>query len=215
VQGIWHLPGNIKGWSNDMRNAPSRGGGGNIPHPSPSTTEVAPTVTDFPTQEPSPTGTGAPTAETGGTGHGGLNPDGTRVSGSGAEHTPQGSDASSPDLQPKSAPELDNPLEDSGEGSLVDSGGDQLSEEVTTGETTNELPDISLNEGPYSIFDQMGVPRGQWEALYNNENLMNELIKNGDAYALTEQGHGFGWAHAGVMKPASVEAIYKYAGITR
>lgn len=84
------------------------------------------------------------------------------------------------------------------------------------GDTAAEARDIQLGEGPYRLFEDMGIPESEWEDLYRNENLMNQLIENGDAYSLEatgEQGYGWGIAHAGEMSNASIVDIYQAAGM--
>jgi hypothetical protein len=199
----------VKDFSDNMQNKPSMGAG-DSPSPSPSGSDFSPS--------PSPETGVDPNLGTGNTDHNGLLPDGSR-----AQPQPSGPSGGErvPDLQPKSTnanpfesgPSSSQPevpaAEVSGDRTLANSFLDQ-----NAGETAEAARDIVLDEGPYQTFEALGIPRGQWDSLYNNEELITKLKDLGDAYSLDNQGHGFGWSHAGVLKDKSIIEIYRAAGMS-
>lgn len=85
------------------------------------------------------------------------------------------------------------------------------------GENADTAAVVEAGEGPYSLFESMGIPQDQYAELFNNQELMEKLVENGDAYSLQEAGvqdNGFGLSHTGPISPDSVQAIYEAANMT-
>lgn len=76
---------------------------------------------------------------------------------------------------------------------------------------------IPTNAGAYEVFDRLGLG-DQWEELYSDAQLRDQLVDDGSAYSLSDlpathpdyQEHGFGWLTDN-LTDESIEAIYERA----
>jgi hypothetical protein len=85
------------------------------------------------------------------------------------------------------------------------------------GENADSAAVVEAGQGPYALFENMGIPPEEHAGLFNDTALMEELEKNGDGYSLKSAGiqeNGFGLSHEGAISPESVQAIYEAADMT-
>lgn len=79
------------------------------------------------------------------------------------------------------------------------------------GDTSEAATTIESGEGAYQTFEELGIPKDQWAELLHNDELMDKLIANGDAYEMGQEG--FGLSHEGSLSGASIHDIYEAAGV--
>jgi hypothetical protein len=198
AQTIWDLPSDISETVDRVQDRPYSGGGGiDNSTASPSSTPESLGMSEA-------HASGAPSASP----SGGIGVEGGPPSGGGGAQVGPGNGGVGGE-GPSGGGQGAEPQPESPTGSEVS--GEQLADQYA--DNPDAGIDIELGEGPYQTFDELGVPRSMWEELYRDDSLINELVNNGDAYRLTDQGYGFGWSNTGPLSDASIEAIYRHAGI--
>jgi len=83
------------------------------------------------------------------------------------------------------------------------------------GDNADAALNIETGEGPYQTLQELGIPEEKWDDLFNNDELMQKLVENGDAYSLQDAGvqeHGWGWT-GNELSTDSVSDLYDAAGM--
>lgn len=83
------------------------------------------------------------------------------------------------------------------------------------GDNADTAMAIEAGQGPYAAFEKLGIPESQWDDLMHNEELMERLVANENAYSLDAAGiqdYGFGLSGS-ELSPDSIQAIYEAAGM--
>jgi hypothetical protein len=83
------------------------------------------------------------------------------------------------------------------------------------GDNADAALNIENGEGPYQTLQELGIPEEKWDDLFNNDELMQKLIENGDAYSLQDAGvqeHGWGWT-GNELSTESAGDLYDAAGM--
>jgi hypothetical protein len=83
------------------------------------------------------------------------------------------------------------------------------------GDNADAALTIENGEGPYQTLQELGIPEEKWDDLFNNDELMQKLVENGDAYSLQDAGvqeHGWGWT-GNELSTDSAGDLYDAAGM--
>jgi len=83
------------------------------------------------------------------------------------------------------------------------------------GDNADAALNIETGEGPYQTLQELGIPEEKWDDLFNNDELMQKLVENGDAYSLQDAGvqeHGWGWT-GNELSQATAGDLYDAAGM--
>jgi len=83
------------------------------------------------------------------------------------------------------------------------------------GDNADAALNIETGEGPYQTLQELGIPEEKWDDLFNNDELMQKLVENGDAYSLQDAGvqeHGWGWT-GNELSTDSASDLYDAAGM--
>lgn len=83
------------------------------------------------------------------------------------------------------------------------------------GDNADAALNIESGEGPYQTLQELGIPEEKWDDMFNNDELMQKLVENGDAYSLQDAGiqeHGWGWT-GNELSTDSASDLYDAAGM--